>query len=80
MIKLICDNCNNEIKETTEFGNFVLQEKVIIWNEKHQNENRLKKTEYLFCLDCSRELINGLNAAKTNKSAEKPKQGDNNKA
>jgi len=55
MIKFYCDKCGEEIKDTTEVGNFKIQERTFAFI-KHQKADQIKATEYIFCVDCARKI------------------------
>lgn len=55
MIIFKCDSCGEEIKDTTEIGNFKIQEKSFGF-VKHQKQDQLRVSEYIFCVDCARKI------------------------
>jgi len=55
MIKIFCDACGQEIKDSNEIGNFKIQEKSFAFI-KHQKQDQMRVQEYIFCLECARKI------------------------
>jgi hypothetical protein len=55
MVKLFCDSCGQEIKDSTENGSFKIQEKTFAFI-KHQKQDQVRVSEYIFCVDCARKI------------------------
>ena len=55
MIRVFCDSCKKEIIDRTENGSFKIQEKTFGFI-KHQKEDQIRVSEYIFCIDCTRKI------------------------
>jgi hypothetical protein len=55
MIRIFCDACREEIKDNTENGSFKIQEKTFAFI-KHQKQDQVRVSEYIFCIDCSKKI------------------------
>jgi len=56
MIKYICDICKKELDNLEERAIFQMVERNYIFL-KHQKQDTIKKTEWLFCIKCGRDMF-----------------------
>ena len=58
MITYNCDICQEEIKDLQEHGKMMYQELGYDFSNKAKKAERvLNKTEYLFCVDCAKKMV-----------------------